>query len=71
MVYLDTCLDEKTGMVVLHIGEIYEPAILLLDIHPKDSVILLKGHLFIHFYCYSIHSSHPKCPSTDEWILKM
>lgn len=36
MVYLDTCLDEKKGMVVLHIGEIYDPAILFLDIHPKD-----------------------------------
>ena len=49
----------------------YDPAILLLGIHPEKTVIR-KDNMHPNVYCllFTIARiwNQPKCPSTDEWI---
>ena len=54
----------------------YDPAIVLLEIYPKDTGVLIhRGTgtpMFIAMLSTIAKSwKEPKCPSTDEWIKKM
>ena len=58
----------------LKIGLSYDPAIIILGIHPEKTVIPKDTHspMFIAvLFTIAKTWKQPKCPSVDEWIKKM
>ena len=59
----------------LKIELLYDPAIALLDIYPKDINNDLKGHMHPMFIAAMSTIpklwKEPRCPLIDEWIKKM
>ena len=49
----------------------YDPAIPLLGIYPKETIIEKKTHVFHCSFQHYLQQLKPRCPSTDEWIEKL
>ena len=55
---------------------LYNPAIALLGIYPKDTGVLIHRGTFTSMFTAALSTKaklwkEPKCPSTDDWIKKM
>ncbi|KAF0876996.1 LORF2 protein, partial [Crocuta crocuta] len=54
----------------------YDPAIALLGIYPVDTGVLMHGGTCTPMFIAALSKiaktwNEPRCPSTDEWIMKM
>ena len=60
----------------LKIELLYDPAIVLLGIYPKNTEMLIQRGTCTPMFIATLSTipkiwKEPKCPSTDEWIKKM
>ena len=61
---------------ILKIELLYDPAIALLGIYPKDTKMLIQRGTCNPMFISALSTigkvwKKPKCPSTDQWIKKM
>ena len=61
---------------VLQIELLYDPAVLLLGIYPKDRRMLSQEGACTSIFTAALFTiaktwNQPKCPQTEEWIEKM